>query len=712
MSDQPARCKKVAVIGGGLGGLSAAFYLTEQPDWADKYDITIYQQGWRLGGKCASGRDTRPGYGYRIYEHGLHIFAGFYDQAFHMLRRAYEELQRPEDHPNRTVWDAFTPSDEMTLVDPERNGFPMSQWHLNLPANDLRPGDEVRVPPLLEMVHRMVELLQSVMPLSAAVKAGRDSARRSRWLSPLLKRVWARLRRLVRGAEAGIEDRAIDLALHRLVDTLHEQMKLLGDPASTAAFEIQERRFIEMAFMAQAVIHGIAADEVPEHGFDVLDKYEWSEWVHRNAVAVGRRYPEWGDPQQRADDLVRSPIVRSGYDYAFALEDGGDASKPNLAAGTALRAAFLLMFYKGHFFWKMRGAMGDVVIAPLYLALRKRGVKFRFFHQITSLNIDRDTASPHSVDFVTQAKLKDQAAGYQPLIDAPVPGWPADQPLESWPAEPLWDQVANADALKACGPDFETAFDSGGLPGEQPGRLMQGLDFDLVVLAAPPGVQRTICSGFADRLPGSKWKAMLKQVTLTATCAMQLWFRRDMADLGCEAPDRALTGAEQKFSSWADMSHLLSRECWSADHRPRSIVYSCGQLPGGEPDDPPLINVNQEAARWLANNAATFWPRAVSADSAYGLAPDLLFTPPGADTEHPLSVQFIRANLSPTNLYVQSPKNSVHSRMDANESGLQNLFLAGDWTRNGINAGCVEAAVRSGVRCSQAIAGDLPPLEH
>ena len=30
----------------------------------------------------------------------------------------------------------------------------------------------------------------------------------------------------------------------------------------------------------------------------------------------------------------------------------------------------------------MKAGMGDVVFAPMYLALRNRGVKFRFFHRL------------------------------------------------------------------------------------------------------------------------------------------------------------------------------------------------------------------------------------------------------------------------------------------------------------------------------------------
>ena len=38
--------------------------------------------------------------------------------------------------------------------------------------------------------------------------------------------------------------------------------------------------------------------------------------------------------------------------------------------------------------------------------------------------------------------------------------------------------------------------------------------------------------------------------------------------------------------------------------------------------------------------------------------------------------------------------------------GYDNLYLAGDWTDNGINAGCIEAAVVSGLRAANTVLGE------
>ena len=57
---------RIAILGGGAASLAAAYRLSADP----RFEITVYQMGWRLGGKGASGRRLSDG---RDQEHGLHV---------------------------------------------------------------------------------------------------------------------------------------------------------------------------------------------------------------------------------------------------------------------------------------------------------------------------------------------------------------------------------------------------------------------------------------------------------------------------------------------------------------------------------------------------------------------------------------------------------------------------------------------------------------
>lgn len=107
--------KRIVILGGGIGALTAAYHLSSPAGWQDRYDITVYQLGWRLGGKCASSRD--PEHGLRIEEHGLHVWFGFYENAFRMMRECYRELGPEAARPFAELDDAFSPQTLVSMLE-------------------------------------------------------------------------------------------------------------------------------------------------------------------------------------------------------------------------------------------------------------------------------------------------------------------------------------------------------------------------------------------------------------------------------------------------------------------------------------------------------------------------------------------------------------------------------------------------------------------
>src|SRR5262249_47575134 len=138
-----------------------------------------------------------------------------------------------------------------------------------------------------------------------------------------------------------------------------------------------------------------------------VNDYEISEWLRLNGAS------------QAALD---SAFMRGLYSLALAYEDG-DFRRQCKAAGQGLRGAFRMFFtYRGDLFWKLRAGMGDVLFAPFYEVLKKRGVRFEFFHRLENVKLaDPATLAPGeppyvaALEFDVQANVK--SGEYQPLID-------------------------------------------------------------------------------------------------------------------------------------------------------------------------------------------------------------------------------------------------------------------------------------------------------
>ena len=128
---------RVAILGAGMAGLAAAWRLSE-PGWRDELaSITVYQRGWRLGGKGASSGPQR-----RSRANGLHLCWAYYENAFRLLRECYAELDRPRTDPAAPIktWrEAMIPAGTVGLEDRRADGW--HHWLGQFSTNDELPGE-------------------------------------------------------------------------------------------------------------------------------------------------------------------------------------------------------------------------------------------------------------------------------------------------------------------------------------------------------------------------------------------------------------------------------------------------------------------------------------------------------------------------------------------------------------------------------------------
>lgn len=675
--------EKVAVLGGGMAGLTAAWALSA-PELGGRYEITVYQRGWRLGGKGASSRGRHG----RIEEHGLHVWLGYYDNAFALMREVYDELDRGRSDPACPIADwreAFTPAHRVGVEDCAAGHW--SHWVATFAGNDLEPGvARPNEPPAMAAffdrgLRLLADFSRSIRPVASATAPSlvlSSSAQPPPRTSPAGEFA-ALLRQTEIAAMVGaveslrLAQAAIPGALPLAAILLARLDRIRAELLTSLEESDDSRRFSQLADMLIACMQGALRDGLltPAADFSRIDDLDFREWLARNGAR---------------SETLKSPLIRGLYDLVFAYEEG-DTARPRFAAGLGLFLAGKLFFdYKGAIFWKLAAGMGDVVFAPLYEALRARGVRFAFFHRVDALHLDESQRAIGSVSLGRQAQLAAGVDEYQPLVRVAQ--------LPCFPARPRREQLA-ADVA----PDLESAWAQRNT--EVPVTLTAGRDFDHVVLATSLGMVPLVCGELVARSP--RWRQMVRRVATVPTQALQVWLRADEPALGWPFPGATISAYVTPFDTYSSMSHTLAREAWPEDAgAPRASAYFCSVLAKGAAGDPAAADarVRTSAREFLARSAGHFWP-AASAGGEFRW--DLLC---GGD----LDAQYWRANVDPSDQYVQSLPGSGRWRLRADGSGYANLVLAGDWIDCGLNAGCIEAAVLAGVQAANAVRG-RPPSE-
>lgn len=708
-SEKPIR---VAIVGGGCAALTTAFELS-RPIHRGRYQVTVYQMGWRLGGKGASGRGVAD----RIEEHGLHLWMGFYENAFRLMRECYAERQAAFPNSRFACWrDAFKPAPDVGVAD--RSGDGWEFWMAHFPPGQGEPGDPATGDPftVLAYLRQSVMLIGELLRSAAAMESrpgapGAQAEPEGRTAGMGPDGLASALSALLRYGQLATTAALIEASeiLRKAIDEFFPQM--FRDGASVPlqiieALNIVARHQIELlvdgdrelrrvwqvidlilAILRGAIRDGLALDP---RGFDAINDYDWRDWLRRN-----------GASEQSLD----SGFMRGIYDLSFAFEDG-DVNRPRLAAGVALRGAMRMFFtYRGSLFWRMSAGMGDIVFAPLYQVLKQRGVRFEFFHRLQNVGLSpREEGGPSFVqklEFDVQARVKG-GGEYQPLVDI--------HNVPSWPARPRYEQLVRGEALEREGRSFEAVWEQ----RRSGTRTLQvSRDFDFVVLGVSIGALRSVARELIDR--ESSWRNMVRYVKTVPTQAFQVWMRKNPLELGWAHPPTSLSGYVHPFDTWADMSHLIPEESWNA--AVKSIAYFCSVLPDPKSQDADVTEslqkeqratVRGNAIRFLDNNIGVLWPQAKREDGGFrwellAEEDDPARTSGHAAAESRFDTQFWTANINPTDRYVQSLPGSIMYRVSPLDMTFDNLTIAGDWTATGLDTGCIESAVMSGLLAAHAI---------
>lgn len=722
---------KIAILGGGVSAMTAACYLTEKSDWQSKYDITVYQMGWRLGGKGASGRNAE--YGQRIEEHGLHVWFGAYVNSFKTLQKVYTDLDRPATMPLATFDEAFKPHSFIALQEHIDNQW--KTWGIEFPLIPGNPADGDLDPSFWDLIQLIyywlkeftVQMIQVRKKHNKPPTKPKSKAKQQSWWQHIVSEVKEEIHELKEEIEDWEEDiqtayqtissfvkkithpdrkvddnetaeqhtkhqNALSGFINWIKEWLEEEFEELLDENDDL------RRLFIGADLAITSIKGIIADDVYHNGFGYLNQWDFREWLALHGA--NEKY------------TVNSAPIRGFYDLVFGYE-GGDFSKPNLEAGVSLLAMIrIALCYHGGVMWKMQAGMGDVIFAPIYELLEKRGVKFEYFNKVDELIPNQSADKIEKIHITQQVKLKNKT--YNPFVY--VDGLPC------WPSTPNYKEIdaTQADLLQQHSINLESHWsDWPSVYQQQYGKplpqktLELGVDFDHVIFGISVGGLEHICPQLLNN--DAALKTCSEQIKTVATQAFQVWTDVGYSDLGFgDVPDNGeepiLSGFVEPYDTWAAMNQLLCREDWPKDNEPKNVAYFCSaqtisDYPNASDHQFPARckrEAKDNAISYLTNDVHYLWPK-VATEGQFDWS---ILTDQSSQTgQKRFDSQYWRSNVDPSERYVLSVKNSSQYRLDTNATNFSNLFITGDWINTGVNAGCVEAATMAGMETSRAICG-------
>lgn len=658
------------MLGTGLGALTTVFRLLKDPKNRERYDVTMHQIGWKMGGKAATVRNPRAHH--RIEEHGMHLFWGFYENTFRTVRDLYAEWRKTGVPYFDAITDfepgsrpAFRHMNDVTLG--QFRGARWAPQNQYYPPNDLLPGTGQPIPGLSGLLARLIRYIAE-RGIQILRTQTRNPAPEPEASDGLIRDITAIV------ATWEDDDPAVP------EETWRRALKLL-EAIIALVLAIVSPTLADMFRLGLAVVRGLVRDwrVLVEKGWTGLDDWDFRDWLVSNGIGEALSMP--------MVDFFYSNIYSTGV---------------SIVAGTNLYMNLRgMLSYRGAICYEMQAGMAEVVIAPFYRVLSGWGVRFEFFHNVKALRLSADRKSIDSIAIGRQAELKDSALGYQPFLHlSKLPG------LDCFPDRPFYDQLVEGHRYRDIDLDH---YD--GNPYERELVLRSGEDFDTVVLGISAGGLPYVAADLMDASP--RFGDMVRALRTCNRMDLQLWLNRTAPQLGWELTPKANLNVYQPYlrsspiDTWNDFTDLLSVEGWDdlpPEARPTGKAFVGGSIRDN-------LDHRDAAIYWLNNCPQYIWPHSIDRSNTAGILPgsgidwNILHSPRGLRGEARIDDQYIPSIPNPSDRYVQVLRGCTRHKLRANESGFRNLYLTGDWILTPMPIGAAENAVMAGYEAANAILG-------
>ena len=268
--------------------------------------ITVYQRGWRLGGKGASSRGDNG----RIEEHGLHVWLGSYENAFTLMRECYAELDRPTTDPTAPIqtWRPGVHPRQRSRREDRWKASGSSGW-ADSPATTSSPVNLTLQPAVSTSVHFVQRGLQLIVDFSDSLQAMGESGltlsasaempsheKNSRYGASAVEAVSAHAHRPTREQRGTARP---------------DRLARWKQSADTLDYETRADHRLSWILLSlvTATTRGVMADGLitDPRGFRAINDEDYGDWVIRHGA-----HP----------DVLEFPVLRAMYNMVFGYEKG------------------------------------------------------------------------------------------------------------------------------------------------------------------------------------------------------------------------------------------------------------------------------------------------------------------------------------------------------------------------------------------------------